>query len=38
MHLIKDFKQFASESPSTFFNDNPDLLKESFITIERTAS
>jgi AraC-like DNA-binding protein len=37
MHLIKDFKQFASESPSTFFNDNPDLIKESFITIERAT-
>ena len=38
MHLIKDFKQFTNENPSTFFNDNPDLMKESFTTIDRTVS
>jgi AraC-like DNA-binding protein len=38
MHLINDFKQFTNKSPSTFFNDNPDLMKESFTTVERTVS
>jgi AraC-like DNA-binding protein len=37
MHLIKDFKQFANKIPSAFLNDNPDLMKESFITIKRTV-
>ena len=37
MHMIKEFKQFTNESPSTFFNDHPDLMKESFNTIERTS-
>jgi AraC-like DNA-binding protein len=35
MHLIKEFKAFTNESPSASFNGYPDLLKESFNTIER---
>ena len=36
MHLIKDFKQFSNESPSSFFNRNADLTPETFIRVERT--
>jgi AraC-like DNA-binding protein len=37
MHLIKEFKEFTDQSPFTFFNNNPDLMRESFDTIERTV-
>ena len=34
MHLIKDFKQFSNESPSSFFNRNAGLTTETFIRVE----
>lgn len=35
MHLIKDFKQFSNESPSSFFNRIADLTPETLIKVER---
>ena len=35
MHLIKDFKQFSNESPSSFFNRNAGLTTETFTRVER---
>jgi AraC-like DNA-binding protein len=37
MHLIKAFKQFANESPSSFFSRNADLTPETFIKVERIS-
>jgi AraC-like DNA-binding protein len=37
MHLIKEFKQFSTESPVAFFENNPFLMAESFRIVQRSA-
>jgi AraC-like DNA-binding protein len=37
MHMIKEFKQFASVSPVAFFEENPFLSQETFSTFKREA-
>ena len=38
MHLIKEFKQFSTESPVAFFEHNSFLMGESFRLIERLST